>query len=175
MQDELLDLVDQNDEVIGTVWKSEAHKDPSKIHREVAIGVFNNYREVLLQQRSMNKSNDPGEWKITAAGHVTAGEKPENAAKREVFEELGLTISPIFFKKIFRKRTGQSVSPESRFFYIYYSLVNGRPQMKLDQKEVMGVVWIKPTRLEEFAKGHKWDVKSLSHKTIIDVSRHIDL
>ena len=43
--DELLDLVNEDDEVIGTVWKSKAHKDPSKIHREVAIVIVNNKEE----------------------------------------------------------------------------------------------------------------------------------
>ena len=54
-EDELLDLVNEKDEVIGEVWKSVAHKDPTKIHREVAIVVFNNKSEVLLQQRSFKK------------------------------------------------------------------------------------------------------------------------
>lgn len=92
--DELLDLVNEKDEVIGEVWKSEAHRDPAKFHREVAIVVFNNKREVLLQQRSFKKSHDPGQWKITAAGHVGKGEKPEDAVKRELEEELGLKIVP---------------------------------------------------------------------------------
>ena len=88
--DELLDLVNEKDEVIGEVWTSVAHKDPTKIHREVAIVVFNNKSEVLLQQRSFKKSHDPGEWKLTAAGHVGKGEDPKDAAIRELEEELGL-------------------------------------------------------------------------------------
>ncbi len=113
-KDELLDLVDKNDRVIGTVWKSEAHKDPSVIHREVAIVVFNKKGEVLIQQRSMNKKNDPGAWKITAAGHVGQGEDPKKAAEREVYEELGINIEANFLKKTFKKRVGKPGSTESR-------------------------------------------------------------
>lgn len=65
--DELLDLVNENDEITGTVWKSEVHRNPYLIHREVAIAVFNEKGEILLQQRSLKKENSPGEWKITAA------------------------------------------------------------------------------------------------------------
>jgi len=83
-KDELLDLVNEKEDVIGTVWKSEAHMDPSKIHREVTIAVFNNKNEILLQRRSMNKVNDPGCWKITAAGHVGMNEDPKHAVKREL-------------------------------------------------------------------------------------------
>lgn len=35
--------------------------------------------------------------KITAAGHVGAGEDPNMAVKREVEEELGITIDPVYF------------------------------------------------------------------------------
>ena len=87
-KDELLDLVNEKDEIIGEVWKSEAHKNPSKIHREVVIAVFNKKGDVLLQKRSINKEYHPGRWAITA-GHVGKGEVPGDAAKRELFEELG--------------------------------------------------------------------------------------
>ena len=99
MKDELLDLVDESDKVIGTVWKSQAHKDPKLLHREVAIIVFNDKREVLLQQRSLNKSSDPGEWKLTAAGHIGAGEAPLVAAKRELKEEMGIDLEPNFYNR----------------------------------------------------------------------------
>lgn len=56
MDDELLDLVDDHDVVVGGVWKSKAHQDPTLIHREVAVIVFSNKKEVLLQQRSQKKS-----------------------------------------------------------------------------------------------------------------------
>ena len=34
---EVLDLVDENDVVIGTVNRQKANKDPKLIHREVAV------------------------------------------------------------------------------------------------------------------------------------------
>ena len=34
---EVLDLVDENDVVIGTVNRQKANKDPQLIHREVAV------------------------------------------------------------------------------------------------------------------------------------------
>ena len=52
MSDELIDQVDENDEIIGSIFKSQAHQNPSLIHREVAIVVFNKKGEVLLQQKN---------------------------------------------------------------------------------------------------------------------------
>jgi isopentenyl-diphosphate delta-isomerase len=168
--DELLDLVSEKDEVIGTIRKSEAHKDSTKIHREVAIAIFNQNGEVLIQRRSLNKANDPGLWKITAAGHVGAGENSKVAAEREIFEELGLAVDAEFLRKGFEKRVGKRGSTEARFFYIYYATVKGSPPvLKLDKTEVMDIKWIRPDKLEAFSKGNDWDVKGLSHKIIMEI------
>jgi isopentenyldiphosphate isomerase len=54
MVDELLDLVDESDQIIGELWKSKAHKGPKLIHREVAIIIHNDKSKVLFQKRSTN-------------------------------------------------------------------------------------------------------------------------
>lgn len=164
MEDELLDLVNEQDEIIGTVWKSEAHKNPKLIHREIAIAVFNDGGKVLLQQRSMNKTQ-PGSWKITAAGHIGNGENPINAAKRELKEELGLEVKPIFFKKIF-----QAEKNEAKFYWTYYALVSGEPERKLDYSEVMDSKWVKVEDLKSFSKTNDYRLDGLSHSTIIEIN-----
>jgi len=107
------------DEVVGTVRRSEAHKDSSKIHREVAILLFTKDGRVLLEERSFKKDHEPGAWRIPA-GHILSGEDPENMAKKEVFEELGIKINPVFYGKKFSISEGR----ESRFFWIYYAILN---------------------------------------------------
>jgi isopentenyldiphosphate isomerase len=166
--DELLDLVNEKDEVIGTVWKSEAHRDPTKIHREAGIVVFNDKEETLIQQRSASKSN-PLSWKIAAAGHIKSGENPAEAIKREVYEELGIKVKPIFFKKEFHKRVGLPGPKEARFSYGFYAIVSGRSKMKLDKSEVECALWIKPEKLLEFSKINDWDINGFSHRFIIEI------
>lgn len=173
MVDELLDLVDKNDKVIDTVWKSKAHNDPALIHREIAVGVFNDKGEVLIQQRSLKKVNGPGKWEITAAGHVGAGEDPEKAAKREVYEELGIKIKPMFFGKMFKERKGKQGYTESRFFYIYYAIVKGRLEVKLDKEEVEDARWIDPDDLVMFAKDNYWNTKGPSNENIMDIGNSV--
>lgn len=174
-KDELLDLVNEKDEVIGEVWKSEAHKDPSKIHREVAIAVFNDRGEILIQQRSLDKKNDPGEWKISAVGHVDAGEEPKHAVERELFEELGIKVEAKFYKKIIRKRISNRGNKESRFVYMYYVIVKGKPKIILEKDEVENAIWIKPSDLIKFARQNKWDLEGLSHMTIMEIKDELML
>ncbi len=169
MADELLDQVDKNDEIIGTVWKSNAHKNIDIIHREVACVVFDNNGEVLLQQRSFNKKNDPGVWKITAAGHPESKESPSLAIERELKEELGIVAKHIFFKKYFSVHDKDGENKESRFIWVYYAILDNHPQLNLQTSEVNDAKWVKINDLKEFAKNNNYDMKGSSQKLITEI------
>lgn len=60
--DEIVDIVDDNDKVIGQELKSKCHKEKI-LHRGSNIFVFknNSFKEILLQKRSMQKKSNPGQ------------------------------------------------------------------------------------------------------------------
>jgi isopentenyldiphosphate isomerase len=89
--DELFDLVDLDDRVIGTVRRGDAHRDPALAHRSVQILLFGADGRVLLQRRSATKDLFPGYWCASASGHVASGEDYAATAAREVVEELGVS------------------------------------------------------------------------------------
>lgn len=90
--DELFDLVDREDRVIGIVRRGEAHGNPALIHRSVQVLVFNAAGKLLLQRRSQRKDLFPGYYCASASGHVDRGEEYASAALREAYEELGITL-----------------------------------------------------------------------------------
>lgn len=96
MPDELLDLVDEHDRVIGTLMKSEAHA-PGKIIRISHVILFNAKGEMALQLRSKNVRFAPGHWVTTGSGHVGSGETYQQAGARELQEEVGVTV-PLTFE-----------------------------------------------------------------------------
>ncbi len=96
MQDEMLEIVDEKGNVVGLAPRSRLHGDPSLMHRVVHVMVFNRKGELLLQLRSMNKDVAPGKWDTSAGGHVSPGEEVLDAAKRELKEELGVSLEPEF-------------------------------------------------------------------------------
>ena len=171
MADELLDLVNKEDEVIGTVLKSAAHKNPALLHRESFIVLITKDRKVLLQQRSMSKKNSPGEWKITAGGHVLAGEDPADAVIRETKEELGIDTQPIYLSKKF----AQHKDMEARFYWIYYQIVDHELPFVLQEEEVMDAKWVGIDDLEDFSKNYDYDLESTSHKTIMEIVELVGL
>ena len=97
--DEVFDLVDLDDRVIGQVRRGDAHRNPTFIHRSVQILVFAHDRRVLLQRRSAAKDLFPGYFCASASGHVASGEGYEMTARRELAEELGIATPLTFIGK----------------------------------------------------------------------------
>jgi isopentenyl-diphosphate Delta-isomerase len=89
--DELFDLVDEQDHVIGQVRRGDAHRNPALLHRSVQIMVFDSAGRLLLQHRSSRKDLFPGYYCASASGHVIAGDDYLATAQRELAEELGIT------------------------------------------------------------------------------------
>ena len=97
MEEELLDLVDENDRVIGIASRGECHGNPACLHRAVHLFVLNPSGEIYLQLRNMNKLVQPGKWDTSVGGHISTGEEYIDALYRETGEELGMTdFSPCF-------------------------------------------------------------------------------
>jgi isopentenyl-diphosphate Delta-isomerase len=63
------------------------------LHHSVHIWIVNSKRELLLTQRSFQKSNYPGAYHISAGGHRDADEDPADTTIRELKEELGIDVS----------------------------------------------------------------------------------
>ncbi len=88
MSEELFDVVDEADRVVGRAPRSEVHAR-QLIHRAVHILVHDEGGRLFLQRRSLGKDTFPGCWDSSCSGHVDAGETYLQAAWRELGEELG--------------------------------------------------------------------------------------
>jgi isopentenyldiphosphate isomerase len=91
MSEEIFDVVNEKDEVIGRKPRREVHAR-GLWHRAVHVLVFNRRGEVFLQKRSMKKDTAPGLWDSSASGHVDSGEDYDACAVREMREEIGLRV-----------------------------------------------------------------------------------
>ena len=133
--DELLDLVDEHDCVIGTVLHGDTERDPALVHREVAI-LIHRGGELLWQLRSAAKRVMPLTWDFACAGHVGAGEIPEGAAHRELREELGFDLALVALdRRLVRE------SSETYFAYVFAGAAPPRLQPVIDPDEVAALEW----------------------------------
>jgi 8-oxo-dGTP pyrophosphatase MutT (NUDIX family) len=92
--DELVDVVDGDDRVIATVPRRQMRAERLR-HRAVFIAVVSSAGQLLVHRRSDAKDLWPGRWDIGAGGVVAAGEDYDTAARRELFEEVGVDAVPV--------------------------------------------------------------------------------
>lgn len=90
--DELFDVVDEHDRVIGQARRADVHARRLR-HRAVHVLCLDGVDRVFLQRRSMLKDSAPGRWCASCSGHLDAGEDYLSAAVRELEEEIGVRVS----------------------------------------------------------------------------------
>jgi len=92
MKEELLQLVDRRGNPIGTAARNECHGNPELIQAVVHLHLFDKLGRMYLQKRAASKDTFPGRWDASVGGHVSPGETPEEAIRREAREELGIDL-----------------------------------------------------------------------------------
>ena len=96
----MLDFVDQNDTVIGQGTYTEA-REQGTITRNAVIFVRDTRGRYILSRRAPEKKVWPNCVDVSCVGSVESGETYEEAAKRELAEELHLAAPLTFLKKAY--------------------------------------------------------------------------
>jgi len=89
---EILDIVNENDVVIGQAERDEVHRI-GLVCRLAYVCFYTMDGNVILQKRSVTKKNDAGKLTTTVSGHVSSGQDYLEAAVRETFEESGVEVT----------------------------------------------------------------------------------
>jgi 8-oxo-dGTP pyrophosphatase MutT (NUDIX family) len=93
-RDEPLAIVDVQGEPLATVERGVVR--PLGIAtRAVHLVVRTRNGGFWVQQRALNKANDPGLWDTTMGGMVSAADTLESALARETWEEAGLRMEAL--------------------------------------------------------------------------------
>ena len=117
-QKELFPVVDEEGNVLGSISRGEAHNGTKILHPVVHLHVFNSKGELYLQHRPAWKDIQPDKWDTATGGHVDYGEKMEDALRREVREELGITdFEPEFICK-YEVKPSESELEGGRFWSV---------------------------------------------------------
>ena len=89
MPEELFDIVDDDDAVIGRERRSVAHRK-GLLHRGTHVCLFAPDGRMLIQRRAHDRPSEPGALDCSVSEHLQAGEDYLRAAQRGLREELGL-------------------------------------------------------------------------------------
>jgi isopentenyl-diphosphate delta-isomerase len=130
MNADLLILVDEQDNEIGSIDKAEAHAK-GLLHPAFSIFIFNSQGEFLLQQRAFNKYHSSGLWSNTCCSHPRPGEEIAEAANRRLFEEMGMRCKLTrAFSFIYSSNVGNGMM-EHELDHVFLGVSDDVPQINI--------------------------------------------
>lgn len=138
MPEEIFDIVNDRDEVIGQRPRREVHQLGLN-HRAVHVLVFNAQGRLFLQKRSHLKDCFPGTWDSSASGHLDRGEAYDACAVRELREELGWEL-PEPPRRLFHVPASPATGNE--FVWVYRCEAEG--PFRLQPEEIETGDWFTP-------------------------------
>lgn len=145
--EEIFDVVDERDRVVGQALRSKVHREGLR-HRAVHVFATNPAEEVFLQRRAFTKDMNPGLWSSSCSGHLDTGETYEQAALRELVEEIGLLLEP---GDLYMKLAVSCCSAtENEFVRLYHCGV--ATPLRTDPSEVMDGRWLTRAELDEWTQ-----------------------
>ena len=138
--EEFFDVVDEADQVVDRRSRNDVHRLMLP-HRAIHVFVFRPDGRLLIHLRSEDKEEFPGVWTSSASGHVSAGETYDAAARRELFEELGIRapLEPL-------KKFDACPDTSLEFTKLYRCVWDG--SVNPDRREIQTVRWCDPVELK---------------------------
>lgn len=151
--DELLDLVNDQDEVIGVIGRKQAYAE-DKLASLRAIWFFIKNEDGLfwIPRRHDQKKQSPNALDGSTVGHVSAGESYEQAMIREVAEELNFDVAGLPYRKVGKltPATG-SIS----FIEIFELQVHNNILINYNKDDFSGYYWLSAQEIvAKFHQGH---------------------
>jgi isopentenyldiphosphate isomerase len=142
MAEEIFDVVNEADTVVGQATRVEVHRR-GLLHRAIHVLVFNPKGEVFLQKRSLRKDRHAGLWDSSASGHVDSGEDYDHCALRELNEEIGL-VPAIPPQRLFKL----PASPDTDLEHVWVYRCAGDDPLKINLDEIETGGWVSPQKVD---------------------------
>ncbi len=148
---EILVLVDDDDNEIGTDTRENCHSGNGKRHRAYTVFLFHGGK-MLLQRRSAKKLLWPGGWDVSYTSHVYPGETYQQAAERKAPQELSAKVGELEDVGAFVYFAPQGKNAENEFCRVLVGEFDGR--VVPNPEEASEVRWSKLSDVEADVKAH---------------------
>ena len=166
MMSEMVILVDENDSVIGSMSKVDAHRGIGVLHRAFSILVFDNQNRLLMQKRAGDKITFPNVWANTVCSHplhVTAELNQEHlglgskvAAIRKMEQELGIPIDTFqiedihFITRMMYRARADEIWVEHELDHILFARSPDGMKIEPNPNEVSELEWVSQDELNDW-------------------------
>ena len=155
--DEMWQVFRPNGEAVpGEGWDSAlGNPEETGSDKIVGVSVIFFYRindkgvlELLWQRRSSTVDRFPGDYDISAGGHINLGESMQEGAVRECLEEIGAEISKEDLKFVTMRPFNKN-----RFAWVFVVDWTGKEEnFKFNDQEVSEVRWVAFDETKAFKK-----------------------
>lgn len=151
---EYWDLYDENEIYSGKQVARGPHVPEGLFHLVVETLIAHEDGTYLVMQRDINKKEMPGLYEGSAGGSVLAGEKSEEGARREVFEETGIEITTLqpTYRHVYKERGSIHLG------YITY-LTGVKPEIIYQKGETINHKWLTLPELLSFIQTPAYNQK----------------
>jgi isopentenyl-diphosphate delta-isomerase len=143
-REELVVLVSPEGDAVGTAPKSRVHHSDTPLHLAFSVYLFDDVGSFLLTRRALDKATFPGVWTNSACGHPAPGERLQDAVRRRVADELGLSVGALrLVLPRFSYRAEQDGVVELELCPVLVGRVAGTaPAPRPDATEVAAAEWL---------------------------------
>lgn len=174
-ESDMLILVNEKDETIGSADKAVCHDGEGILHRAFSVLLFNAKGEILLQKRADQKRLWGGYWSNSCCSHPRAGETMEEASVHRVWEELGLKADLTFLYKFQYQASFGVAGAEHELCWVYIGFCDDQPSTNIN--EISEYRYVSPEALAQELIDHpdsftpwfklEWDEIRTQHHTAI--------
>jgi len=144
---ELLYHVLRDDSVVGSVERDKAHAE-GILHRSGIVFLARSDGKILLQHRSPRKSMFPDCFECSCAFHITFGESYDQAAARELVEEIGISALLMYLGKFSHRDP-----PENQIVALFSC--SSDQSLKIDEGEASGAHFYSLGEVDEIVASQK--------------------
>lgn len=165
MEEGRLEVVNENDEVVGLESRTTIHQN-GLLHREIHIWFITPNRDIIFQHRAKDKDTYPDKLDATVGGHVEPGMSYEETAIKEAEEETGIIINPVKLKLIkkmlkqsFDETTGLTNNTiRSQYVYLFAGEIT---DLRIEDGKAIGF--------------EAWEIDSLHTLSEVDKARFVPM
>lgn len=144
-QDELLDLVNQNDQVVGSLARSQVYAQGLHNFRAISALIVNQHGQLWIPRRTAHKKVSPLHLGFSVGGHVSSGETYDQSFERELQEELNLNLADVRYKKLGLLTPHEHGT--ATFVTVYLIFTNQVPNY--NREDFISYSWLTPRQLME--------------------------
>jgi 8-oxo-dGTP pyrophosphatase MutT (NUDIX family) len=152
------DQVDDTDTLVNNVASYDEVHSQGLWHRGVHVIIYTPDKHIVMQKRAPSLKYHPNEIEVSVGGGVDAGESPEQAAVREIYEELGITIPESSLRFIGKTKFNHHTKTQHNRVFIYsYAICLERDALKLqiNEEESTLAFFISAKRLRRALRMHR--------------------